>query len=118
MIGKHGDLIIGSDSLKTLLPSRGDGELAWYFKETYPPELLLKRENLSNNEGSLLDLLTKRKNNQLSIQLCDTRDDFSVPFVKMSSLKSNTPLKIFYSTYESEILRKDSHFPTYFFKQI
>ena len=38
------------------------------FKEIYPPELILKKQNLSNNKGSYLDLdlFVRIGNNQFS----------------------------------------------------
>lgn len=54
------------DDLTTLNDS---GEFERSFKEIYPPELVLNKENLSNNERSFLDLLVKVENNQFSMQL-------------------------------------------------
>ena len=54
------------DDLTTLNDS---GEFERSFKEIYPPELVLSKENLSNNERSFLDLLIKVENNQFSMQL-------------------------------------------------
>lgn len=54
------------DDLTTLNDS---GEFERSFKEIYPPELVLNKENLSNNERSFLDLLIKVENNQFSMQL-------------------------------------------------
>ena len=54
------------DDLTTLSDS---GEFERSFKEIYPPELVLNKENLSNNERSFLDLLIKVENNQFSMQL-------------------------------------------------
>ena len=70
------------------------GEFEWSFKENYPPELILKKENLSNNEGSFLDLQIKVQNNQFSIHLYKKKD-FSI--VIMPYL--NIPSKMFYSTF-------------------
>ena len=53
------------DDLTTLNDS---GEFERSFKEIYPPELVLNKENLSNNERSFLDLLIKVENNQFSMQ--------------------------------------------------
>ena len=54
------------DDLTTLNDS---GEFERSFKEIYPPELVLNKENLSNNERPFLDLLIKVENNQFSMQL-------------------------------------------------
>ena len=69
------------------------------FKEICPPELVLKKENVSNNEGSFLDLLIDAHiNNQFSTQLYDDKDDFPFSVVRMPYLRSNIPSKLFYST--------------------
>ena len=56
-------------SIDDLSANNDGGEFEQSFKEIYRPELVLKKENLINNEGSLLDLLIKVQNNQFSIQL-------------------------------------------------
>ena len=48
------------------------------YLRNYPPELVLMKENLCNNEGAFLDLLFTVENDQFSIQLCDKRYD--LPF--------------------------------------
>ena len=45
------------------------GEFEQSFKETYLPELILKKQNASSNERSLLDLFVKIGDNQFSIDL-------------------------------------------------
>ena len=55
------------------------------------------KENVSNNEGFLLDLL-KVQNNQFSVQLYEKKDDFLFSILRMPNLKSNMPSKMFYST--------------------
>ena len=73
------------------------GEFERNFKEIYPPELILKKENLSNNEGSFLDLQIKVQNNQFSIHLYKKKDGFHFSIVIMPYL--NIPSKMFYSTF-------------------
>ena len=73
------------------------GEFERSFKENYPPELILKKENLSNNEGSFLDLQIKVQNNQFSIHLYKKKDGFHFSIVIMPYL--NIPSKMFYSTF-------------------
>ena len=81
------------------------GEFEQSFKETYPPELILKKQNVSSNEGSFLDLFVKIGNNQFSIDLYDKRYDFPISKARMSYLWSNDTLKMSYSVYGSEIWR-------------
>ena len=61
------------------------------------PELVLKKENVINNEGSFLDICIEIENNQFFIQLLSKKDDFLS--------KMQYPIRIFFSKYESEILR-------------
>ena len=61
------------------------------------PELVLKKENVINNEGSFLDICIEIENNQFFIQLFSKKDDFLS--------KMQYPIRIFFSKYESEILR-------------
>ena len=63
------------------------------------------KKNLSNNEGSLLDLLLKVKNSQFFIKPYDYRDDFLFLHSKNSILESNILSEIFCFTCGFEILR-------------
>ena len=75
------------------------------FKETYPPELILKKQNVSSNEGSFLYLFVKIGNNQFSIDLYDKSNDLPISKTRMPYLWSNDTLKMSYSAYGSEIWR-------------
>ena len=75
------------------------------YKEIYPPELELKKENSGVTEGSFLDHVIKIEGNRFSINLFDKRDAFPFSIVRMPSLCSNILSKVFYATNGSEILR-------------
>ena len=62
------------------------GEFEQSFKETYLPELILKKQNASSNERSLLDLFVKIGDNQFSIDLYDKRYDFPISKARISYL--------------------------------
>ena len=62
------------------------GEFEQSFKETYLPELILKKQNASSNERSLLDLFVKIGDNQFSIDLYDKRYDFPISKARMPYL--------------------------------
>ena len=88
-----------------LIAINDGGEFERSFKEIYPPELELKRENAESSAGSFLDLLITIKNNKFCIQLFDKRDEFPFCIVRMPYLSSNIPSKMFYSAFGAEILR-------------
>lgn len=47
------------------------GGLSRFLKRYIPPELVLKKKNKSNSEGSVSDLLAKTENQQFSTNLFD-----------------------------------------------
>ena len=81
------------------------GEFERSFREIYPPELELKKENIDNTNGSFLYLTIKIKNNRFATSLYDKRDGFPFSIVRMPHLCSNIPSKMFYSAFGAEILR-------------
>ena len=62
----------------------------------YPSELVLSKENASNNERSFLGLSVNIENNQFSIQLYDKGDNFSFSLVKMSEKQNLTENVLFW----------------------
>ena len=62
----------------------------------YPSELVLSKENASNNERSFLGLSVNTENNQFSIQLSDKGDNFSFSLVKMSEKQNLTENVLFW----------------------
>lgn len=80
------------------------GEFERSFEEIYPPELILEKENLTNNWGSFW-IYFFSNNRQFSIQLYDKRNGFPFSIVLVPYLRSNIPFKIFYSTFGCDILR-------------
>ena len=62
----------------------------------YPSELVLSKENASNNERSFLGLSVNIDNNQFSIQLSDKGDNFSFSLVKMSEKQNLTENVLFW----------------------
>ena len=74
------------------------GEFELRFKGICNPELVPKKENLSNYWKCFLDLLIKVENNQFPIQLNDKRDCYPFSIVRILYLRSNIPSKMFCST--------------------
>ena len=102
MARKFGNVFRFIDDLAAINDS---GEFEKIFREIYPPELELKRENISSTEASFLDLHIKIDNNKFALSLYDKRDNFPFSIVRMPYASSNIPSKVFYSSLGAEILR-------------
>ena len=99
---KYGNVFRFIDDLSAV--NNGD-EFATNYKNIYPPELELTRENQSDNQASFLDLDITLKDNQFEIGLFDKRDAFPFSIVRMPHKSSNIPSSIFYSSIGAEVLR-------------
>ena len=66
------------------------------FKELYPAELELKKENANDNLATFLDLTITIKEEQFSIELCYKRDEFNFCIVSLPYKYCNIPSKMFY----------------------
>ena len=81
------------------------GEFENNYRDIYPEELELGKENKDNYEASFLDLQIKIENGKFLVGLFDKRDDFPFSIVRMPYKSSNLPSNIFYSAIGAEILR-------------
>ena len=81
------------------------GEFERFFKEIYPIELELGRENENDQCASFLDLDINIENNKFVIGLFDKRDGFPFSIVRMPFCSSNMPSSIFYASVGAEVLR-------------
>ena len=75
------------------------------FKEIYPPELVLKKENASNLKASFRNLDINVKHGKFHNELYDNRDAFPFFIFKISYRDSNMPTTTFCSGFGSEIFR-------------
>ena len=75
------------------------------FKEIYPSELELGKENTGDQEATFLDLNIIINENKFHISLYDKREGFPFSIVRMPFYSSNVPSTIFYSSISAEILR-------------
>ena len=80
-------------------------ELNRNFKNICPPELQLKKENISTSGASFLDLSIIIENNKFKIQLYDKRYAFPFSIVGMPHLDSYITSNIYNASIASEILR-------------
>jgi hypothetical protein len=81
------------------------GEFEKSYRDIYPPELELKKENEGTCKASFLDLDMSISKKTFNLKLYDKRDAFPFPIVRMPYISNNMPSRIFYSTIGGEILR-------------
>ena len=81
------------------------GEFEKCFKDIYPQELELKKENNGNKQATFLDLDISVNDNKFEIKLFDKRDAFPFSIVRMPFYSSNIPSSIFYASIGAETLR-------------
>jgi len=75
------------------------------YKDIYPVEMVLGRENKDDFSASFLDLDIKIINNKFQVGLFDKRDAFPFTIVRMPHKSSNVPSTMFYSSFGAELLR-------------
>ena len=88
-----------------LIALNDDGEFARSFREIYPPEMELKRENHEDTAASYLDLGLEIEDKRISSNLYDKRNAFNFSIVRFPYRSSNIPSKMFYATISAEVLR-------------
>ena len=82
-----------------------DGLMEQHWKDIYPPELILKKENVNNQETTFLDLDIKIKDKQFHVKLYDKRDAFNFNIVSYPDLSSNIPKRPAYGVFIAQLLR-------------
>ena len=88
-----------------LIALNDHGEFSRTFKEIYPSELVLNRENEDDQSGTYLALEINIVSDEFNYKLFDKRDAFSFFIVRFPYYSSNMPAKMFFSTISAEILR-------------
>ena len=76
-----------------------------HYKDIYPTELELNKENNSNSCASFLDLYIYIDKGEFHTRLFDKRDNFGFDTVRMPFYCSNVPSKMFYGSIGAEFLR-------------
>ena len=74
-----------------------------HYKDIYPTELELKKEN-NNSCASFLELYIYIENGEFHTRLFDKRDNFGFDIVRMPFYCSNFPSKMFYGSIEQSFL--------------
>ena len=88
-----------------LLANNDGGMFEKHYKEIYPKELELKKENSNITTCSFLDLKIDIHDNTFTTSLYDKRDDYRFKIVRLPYRCSNIPKKMFTSSIVAEILR-------------
>ena len=82
-----------------------DSTFKKHYKDIYPTELELKKENNKNSCAYFLDLYIYIENGEFHTRLFDKRDNFGFEIVRMSFYCSNVPSKMFCGSIGEEFLR-------------
>ena len=69
-----------------------------HYKDIYPTELELKKENNSNSCASFLNPYIYIEDGEFHIRLFDKRDNFGFDIVRIRFYCSNVPSKMFYES--------------------
>ena len=88
-----------------LIAINDGNEFSKAYKEIYPQELELKKENLTEDQATFLDLNLTINNGIINTKLYDKRDTYNFSIVRLPFKSSNLPSKMFFSTISAEILR-------------
>ena len=88
-----------------LLAINDGNEFEKHYREIYPPELELKKENITNIQTSFLELDIQLSNHSFSTKLYDKRDAFGFHISRLPYKDSNIPHRMFYSSASAEVLR-------------
>ena len=76
-----------------------------YFKEIYPEELQLNKENADSSSTNFLDLHINIVDRTFNTHLFDKRDHFGFNITRLPCRDSNIPHRMFYSSIAAETLR-------------
>ena len=76
-----------------------------YYRDIYPDELQLNKENESDLSTNFLDLHIEIDNGVFTTRIFDKRDQFGFHITRLPFRESNIPCKMFYSSIGAECLR-------------
>ena len=88
-----------------LLALNDGGSFESYYKDIYPEELQLNKENADSSSTNFLDLTISIENGVFVTRLDDKRDHFGFSITRLPYRESNIPCKMFYSSIAAESLR-------------
>ena len=76
-----------------------------YYRDIYPEELQLNKENEEDDNTNFLDLHIRIEDGVFTTQLFDKRDYFGFNITRLPFKDSNIPCNMFYSSIAAECLR-------------
>ena len=83
-----------------------DGIFEEHFKNIYPDNLILNKENSVDNRAYILDLdICINQDKEFVISVYDKRDDFPFTIVQFAPACSNQSAKITYGVFATQVLR-------------
>ena len=82
-----------------------DNLFATHAARIYPPEMILKKTNVSPNKGTFLDLSVSIYRQKFLYYSWDKRRDFNFPIVNYPDLSGNIPSSQSYGVYTSQLIR-------------
>ena len=88
-----------------LIAINNGNEFENHYNEIYPPELILKKENISHTKTTFLDLHLCINEGQIQISLYDKRNSYNFNVVRFPYKSSTITSKMFFATVSAEILR-------------
>ena len=88
-----------------LLAANDGNSFESFYRDIYPSELELGKENSTNSETNFLDLNISIKDGIFTTKLYDKRDNFDFDIVRLPHRSSNIPSKMFYASIAAECLR-------------
>ena len=88
-----------------LMAINNGNEFENHYNETYPPELILKKENTSHTETSFLDPHLCINEGKIQTSSYDKRNSYNFNVVRFPYKSSTMSSKRFFATINAEILR-------------
>ncbi len=88
-----------------MIDLNNDGVMERIWKEIYPPELILKKENSTDQKATFLDLNIEIIEKKFVTKLYDKRDNFKFNIVSYPDLSGNIPAQPAYGVFTAQMLR-------------
>ena len=98
-----------------LISLNDDGEFSKSYREIYPEEMELQKENAGDQSAPYLDMGFSISASIMTSILYDKRNAFKFSVVRLPYKCSNIPSKMFYATIGAEVLRIAKATSTYNF---
>ena len=86
-------------------PFNDKGNFKRYIPEIYRPELELNKENVGNQQASVLEIDISVKEGKFITGVYDKRDDFTFKVSRFPSITSNIPGSCIYNVFYSQLVR-------------